>query len=96
MGQEANLKALRKQLRTVVKELVPEVLKTELTLAISKQLSEDLGKRMDFIAKNAKETLDKMSGSQKDFQNLIMRQLAPPAAEVPPVQLTETPPTETL
>ncbi len=91
MGNQSNVKALRKSLRNVVQELLPSLLNTELSSAISKQLGEQLGKRMDFIAANAKETLDKISDSQKDFQNLVMRNVLPQAtAKVEDIDLTKT------
>ncbi len=96
MGNQSNVKALRKSLRNVVQDLLPTVLNAELSAAITKQLGEQLGLRMDVIAKNAKETLDKIDAGQRDFQNMMLRTLAPPAVPVEQVNLTETPPTETL
>ncbi len=99
MGNQSNVKALRKSLRNVVQELLPSLLNTELSQALSRQLGEQLGKRMDFIAANAVETLAKIDERQKDFQNLVMRNITPPTvAKVENIDLTktETPPPSTL
>lgn len=54
MGQN-QVKDLRKQLRNVVKEILPELLQSEAVEAIYRLLREELGKRLDAIDERQKE-----------------------------------------
>lgn len=66
------IKQLRGQLRQIVKELFPELVKTELFGEASKLIQS----RLDMIQKMVREELDKINERQKDVQNLIMSSLA--------------------
>lgn len=63
MGRESNFKELRKQLRTVVKEIVPEVLTAELVAAVEKRLLNDV-----FIPR-----LNAVDERQKDLHSMLLR-----------------------
>lgn len=63
---QGNLKDLRKQLRNVAKELLPEILESELFLKVELKLRKELMLRL--------EQLDKR---QADIQSYIIRQSAP-------------------
>jgi hypothetical protein len=78
-------KALRKSVRNVVQELLPEILNSEMVDAIKSKLSQELGLRMDVIAKDAQKTLSAIDERQKDFQNFLLRQAV--AAQSPAPEL---------
>lgn len=86
---DKNAKALRKSLRNVVQEILPEILNSEMVDAIKSKLSQELGLRMDVIAKDAQKTLSAIDERQKDFQNFLLRQAVAaqaPSAEAPAVE----------
>lgn len=83
---DKNAKALRKTIRNVVQELLPEILNAEMVDAIKSKISQELGLRMDVIAKDAQKTLAGIDERQKDFQNFLLRQAVaaqPPVAGAP-------------
>lgn len=71
-------KDIRKQLRNVVLALLPEVLTRELEEALYKKLLSDMNARMDLIANNAKETLEKIDQRSRDVQSYVVRQNSQP------------------
>lgn len=79
---DKNIKALRKSVRNIVQELLPEILSAELADAIKSKLSQELGLRMDVIAKDAQKTLSAIDERQKDFQNFLLRQAVEAAAPI--------------
>ncbi len=70
------LKQLRGQMRQIVKELFPEIMNTELVAAVRNELADRLGKHMEVIANNAKQTLADIDERNKDFQSYVVRQLS--------------------
>lgn len=85
-------KTLRKQLRNVVQELLPTLITNELIAELRKEVGEKLALRMDVIAQNARETLNKISDDQKAFQEYVVRQNEiHSAADVVPTQVAEVP-----
>lgn len=84
---DKNAKALRKSLRNVVQDILPSILTEELTAAIYKKLSAEMGQRMDIIANNARETLSTIDERQKDIQSFVTRSLensVPKPSDNPP------------
>lgn len=72
-----SIKELRKQLRNVVQGLLPEILTKELEEAVYKKLLSDMNARMDLIANNAKETLERIDERSRDVQSYVIRQSSP-------------------
>jgi len=72
-------KLIRKQLRNVVQEALPETLSQELVAAIQKQLAAQLDQRLSAIAKHIQSTLDQLDQRSKDMQAYMIRQSARPA-----------------
>jgi hypothetical protein len=73
---DRNFKEIRKQLRTVVKEQLKEVLNEEFALAMRKTLAEQLGKRMDEISESARKTLESIDTRNKDFQSYVVKEIS--------------------
>lgn len=71
MGREAALKDLRKQLRNVVQEELPNIVTNELFT----KLQEKNAERLEAISASVRKTLDDMDSRSKDVQNFIMRQM---------------------
>lgn len=67
-------KDLRKQLRNVVQEILPELLKKELSDAILTELLKHMNTRMDIIAANAQKSLADMDKKTKDVLSYVIRQ----------------------
>lgn len=68
MSKEAKL--IRGQVRQIVKEILPEVLKAELTVAILK----DVMDRLTMSEKLIKQTLDEMNNRSKDIAAYVIKQ----------------------
>lgn len=66
------IKQIRGQIRQVVKDLLPEVLKAEIYAAIQKENDE----RLIRIEKHLRETLNKIEDRSKDVLGYLMRQTA--------------------
>lgn len=75
----SNVKLLRGQVRQIVKELLPEVLKDEVIRAIQAQCIE----RIEEIEKFTKATLNDMSKRHRDTMLSLMRQASIPAEKDP-------------
>lgn len=67
-----SVKMLRGQIRQIVKELLPEVFKEELTKAIQKEIEE----RLSRVDKHVKAALQEMNDRTKDTQSYVVRNLA--------------------
>lgn len=72
MGHQANVKLLRGQVRQAVKELFPELVKSELYQDASKLIKE----RLDIVHEMVRSELNRIDERQKDIQGLVMRELA--------------------
>lgn len=77
------IKEIRKQIRTVVKDLLPEVLGSELQQSNAKALQESMHVRMTEITKNINDYLKSIEDRQKDFHSYVLRQLTPPTTATP-------------
>lgn len=78
---DKNIKALRGQVRQAVKELMPEIIKSESYQAIMKAVEE----KLRAIEKQVLDTLEAMQNRQKDLQNYIMREVTLSTSPAPKV-----------
>lgn len=76
------MKQLRGQLRQLVKEAWPELVKTEIYGDMSKLIKE----RLDMIHNMVRQELDKINERQKDVQSLVMSSLAESKMSTPNVE----------
>lgn len=67
----SNIKMLRGQVRQIVKELLPEVFKEELTKAIQKEIEE----RLNRVDSHVKAAVAEMNERSKETQNYVVRNL---------------------
>lgn len=72
----SNPKELRKQLRNVVQEQLPELLKTEVIEAIDKKLTEDENNRLTKVEDFVKTELKKMNDRAKEIHGFMIREVA--------------------
>jgi hypothetical protein len=66
-------KSIRKQIRNVCQELVNDTLFQELEARVMKAVLERMNVRMDIIANNAKDTLERIDKRASDVQSLLLR-----------------------
>lgn len=69
-----NSKDLRKQLRTVIQEFLPELLTKEVVEAISKEMLVRVAK----LEKETKDTMHQMNERHKDVMSYLVRQVSEP------------------
>lgn len=81
MGNSSNLKDLRKQLRNVVAEMLPQVLTEELVKAMQKAMLDDVARRVGTIERNVKDTMTEMNNRSKDTQSYLVRSVTTTAAD---------------
>ncbi len=72
MGNNAEMKQLRGQLRQIVKELLPELLAAEYYV----RLTEQNKKQLDLVQSLVKDTLTRIDERQKTIQEAVIRELA--------------------
>lgn len=82
----STIKQIRGQIRQIVKDLLPEVLATEVGNALHKSLTAQLQKRMDEITNHMKRTLDTIDERSKDIQSYVVRNSP---AEAPKITKSE-------
>jgi hypothetical protein len=81
-----DIKLLRGQVRQVVKEMMDSEFSDHLKRELSKQIND----RLDAIVKNIQETLKGMDDRAKDIQDYIVRASLNPAAPTsPPITVEE-------
>jgi len=80
VGNQANIKALRGQVRQIVKELLPEVLHAEAVNRLNKDLTNKVDNRLEGITKLVKTTLDQLDQRSKDMQSYVVRNVGVPTA----------------
>lgn len=91
----SNPKELRKQLRNVVLEQLPDLLKSELGQSLHKDLSHVIQTRLNVVIKNIQETLAQIDQRSKDIQGYIVRQSLIPVSTPATALDTVIPPTNT-
>lgn len=72
----SDIKTLRKQLRNVVQEILPEILTAELVATIRKDQIVQIDARLNALAKQIQQTLDTIDQRSKDVQAYNIRQSA--------------------
>lgn len=75
MGRESGLKDLRKQLRAVTNENMPEILKSETIVAAAKESAMIINARLDQIAVATEAEVKKLTDQQQAFRKYAMREL---------------------
>lgn len=76
-------KELRKQLRNVVRGLLPETLTRELQDKITRTLQDAMTVRLNAIQKDIVAHLENMNSRSKDVQDFIMRQALASQTQAP-------------
>lgn len=79
----SNPKELRKQLRNVVQDLLPELVASELGESIRKELSRQIQARLDIMVKEIQGTLQQIDQRSKDVQGYLVRQTLNPVPAQP-------------
>jgi len=92
---DKNVKQIRKQLRNVAQEMLPQVLESVVVAKIRQDIHEYVKTRLDEIFQMVKDTLNRIDDRQKDIQSMIVReftQAVPDTAPAAPVvpQAAET------
>ncbi len=91
MAKDAKL--IRGQVRQIVKEILPEVLKVEFAESIRKELTEQLRASMVPLDADVRLSMDNLNKRYQELASYILRQFE---ASVAPVVPEAVPPTETL
>jgi len=76
MGDK-QVKRIRKQLKNVVEDLLPQVLTVELIQASQRQLKADVDIKLDAIDKHVRETLKAIDDRSKDTLGYLLRNVSP-------------------
>ncbi len=72
----SDAKVIRGQVRQVVKEILGDVLKAELTEAIRKEIGIEAARRLDAISKQLHAKLEEIDQRSKDVSSFLVRQEA--------------------
>ena len=83
MGKEAALKSFRKQLRTVVREHLSEVVNAELVSAVRKELGAKVDVGLEALNKVMNDKMNKIDERSKDIQNSLVRNVLAPSIKNP-------------
>lgn len=86
----SDIKEVRKQLRTVAKELLPEVLTGALTEAVYTKLHNETVERLKMIEAQINQTLAQIDERQKTVQAFIMNQVTAASIPTPAPESKET------
>lgn len=78
---DKNSKELRKQLRNVVQEIIPELLTRELCEAVYAKVRNDIMERLSGIDKQVTSTLEGINERAQNFQGFVMREMATASAQ---------------
>jgi hypothetical protein len=89
---DKNFKAIRKQLRNVVQEIMPLVLGNELVQEVKKSLEARIDARLEAVSKHIYETLTQIDERSKDIQTFLIRNAThtPAFAEAPAAEAVPT------
>lgn len=74
----SNAKELRKSLRNVVQELLPDLIKSELGNSLRKELSEQMKVHLDLAVGQIQGVLKQIDQRSKDVQGYLVRQTLQP------------------
>ena len=76
---DRNFKEIRKQLRTVTKEIITDVLSTELVAAVEKRIQEQVQKRLDSLFEQHAFAMKQFDDKLRDVQGYIIRNTSTPS-----------------
>lgn len=82
---DKNIKLIRKQIRNVVQELLPEIMKKEVFVESYDRVQKEVASRLTFIEGQVKNSLKEMDDRSKDMQGFVMRQVLASTAPQPVV-----------
>ncbi len=71
---DKSAKDIRKQLRNVVQDAMPQIVTEELGKAVHDALKSHIDKRLDAISKHIQTSLDALDQRSKDVQAFVIRQ----------------------
>lgn len=74
MGNQRNVKQVRGQVRQIIKELLPEILGSEVINTIEQKLTKQATARLELITKNVQDTMKQIDDRAKDVQAYLVRQ----------------------
>lgn len=80
-------KDIRKQLRNVVKEIMPEVMKSQLGETLLKELTTVLNIKMRDLETQVRTALQNIDNRAKDLQSLMLREMVAKSTPVPEQEL---------
>jgi hypothetical protein len=81
-------KDIRKQVRNVTQELLPDLLKTEVFKGLHESLTKHIDGRLNQLAEEVRQTLISMEDRQKNVQQFIMNQVQSEIAKSTPSPAT--------
>jgi len=79
----SDAKLIRKQLRNVVQEHMPEVMSSELYNAVYKKINDQVDARLHALEAHVKQALTAIDSRAKDVQSLIVREMLAVKAQAP-------------
>lgn len=72
---DKNRKELRKAIRPVVEDMLPQVVTEQLTTAMYQQLAGELQAKLQVIEQSIHTALREMAERQKDVQSMLIREM---------------------
>jgi hypothetical protein len=71
----SGVKDIRKQIRNVVQDLLPEIMRMEIYKEIASEMRKDIATRLEVIETMVKNSLEKMDQRSMDVENYMINQL---------------------
>jgi len=90
------VKDVRKQIRNVIKEQLPELMRTEMMKGIVEELRQDMATRLTMIETMVKTSLEKMDSKSAQVQTYLINQIHDvlyknaPSIDIPEAKKEET------
>lgn len=75
MGHQANVRLLRRQMRHIAEEKLPEVIKEESLQALMKRLEEENAKHMEEIGKSVDTQVKTLDSQTQTFRKYVMQEV---------------------
>jgi ppGpp synthetase/RelA/SpoT-type nucleotidyltranferase len=72
---DKNVKTIRKQIRNICQEFLPEILTNELVYKLNKEITETVIARMDSLKERVEKQLEEMNNRSKDMQAYVVNQM---------------------
>jgi hypothetical protein len=77
MSKSSSIKDMRKQLKNVVQECLGDVLKDEMSVALKKELTAHIDKRLTDISRHMETMLDAIDKRSRDVSSSLLRAVSP-------------------